>query len=352
MTARTTAPRLTIRRYLRRVGRFAYSETRAFFRKATGDAPVVALAVVVYQAAFVAFCSRLLDGVSWRDLLPFIAPLVAWGIGPSVVLMCGVFCWAVFKAPKRMVDAKYRALLRSREARISERRSYIAAAQAKYQAVADENESLRNRIGRLEQPRPRIRIDFEYAAGILVEPQPQPPIVVRNAGDIEAKRVHIKPIRFGFENRKIVFRPVDVLGVSDRDRAKRVTATLYGLDLKDFKNMNFCGFLVQTYFAETRDIDLGGPDAPATNASRKAMKRVVHGALGIADVTIDLRATYFDDFDRRYVGRYRLSFRAMGHQLASAKIELLSDGEPTVVRVNAVARTNRGGIAGGIAPLT
>ncbi len=91
--------RSSTRRFLRRIRKFAYHETRAFFIRAGSDAPIIALFVIVYQLAFVYWCTRLLEGESWRDLLPHLGSILGWGSGPLLALMASVFAWNAMKAP-------------------------------------------------------------------------------------------------------------------------------------------------------------------------------------------------------------------------------------------------------------
>jgi hypothetical protein len=167
-------------------------------------------------------------------------------------------------------------------------------------------------------------------------PRALPHMTVRNDGDIEARRVYIGPLRFG-AGRKIVFHKVDVLPASNQLESRRdVRLTCYGVD---WQKTNIPDFLFEGYSEDSRAIVLPQPDAPATFQTGQVIKRRVYSAMGMADATMDMRMTYYDNHCRRYSATFRLKFRILGYHTVSARVELLSDGEP--VRPREI--TGRGG---------
>lgn len=229
-------------------------------------------------------------------------------LAPSLAAATLLYLWGVIKAPYALHQDDL--------------------ATTKERERDEEREGFESRIKKLEERRPRIRIG--YVPPSVIRQPPESPIlgiisdayiVVKNTGEIEARRVYIKPIRFGFDGRRIVFDPVDVL---DRDSSKPVDAAFYMR--KKLRRVSLERFLVETRFAKTDSIELGGAELPATE-----MKLLLDEAIDKGDDTIEMRATYRDNYGHRYSARYRLRFGIQGKQVASAKVDVISDGEPTPI---------------------
>jgi hypothetical protein len=212
----------------------------------------------------------------------------------------------------------------------------------------------RSSVGLIKQERrPRIRIDYSYTWSHVGPQSADPQMHIRNAGDDEAKRVHVRPIHIQFGARclprRIVFCPIDVLGITGPDQTKVLFPAFHGSHLlENFKaSCGIAGFLFDSYFAQTdatvspapgaepwiitKVSDSVQPNGPRLyRSSRRPLIKCVHSVPEIAEGWVPIRVVYFDDYNRRYAARFKLSFTIMGLALATARIELVSDGEPTM----------------------
>src|ERR1700680_2942254 len=157
-------------------------------------------------------------GVLFRDeILPLQSH--AWRV-VDVISKAPVWIWW-FGAVLLVLDSAYR-----RQAELAT--EHLRSVGQLSRQIGD----LSARITKLEERRPRVRIDYDFVGPLAPTtgaPPPIVPMIARNAGEIEAKRVHLRPIQFAADHR-LVFHKLDVLGTTEQDSQRMIRMTFHGVD--------------------------------------------------------------------------------------------------------------------------